>query len=170
MTDRWGALLAINDSDDLTRQALLDQFHRRFGGEKLLLDKWFLCQAISRLPDTFNQVQSLSRHPDYDRQNPNSIRALIGGFCMHNTVHFHRPDGKAYAFLAEKVQDIDSFNPSLAARLVIPLTQWRLVDAARQDLMKAQLSLLLAGLPSAQLYEVVSKALLEPVTVPSESE
>src|SRR5438477_2205399 len=164
MTDVLAALavLVLTDIDCPERAAALDAFYRQWESDPLVTDKWFALQARSSLPGTVEAVRALATHAAFNRANPNRVRALIGAFSQGNPVHFHAPSGEGYALLADEVLALDPGNPTLAARLVQPLGQWRRYDAARQGLMRAQLDRILAtpGL-SPNTYEMVSKSLAE---------
>jgi aminopeptidase N len=75
-------------------------------------------------------------------------------------VRVHDASGAGYTFLADKVLEIDAFNPSVAARMLGAISRWRKYDAGRQALMKAQLQRIVAhqGL-SKDAYEVATKSL-----------
>ena len=60
-------------------------------------------QAAADRPDTLDHVKALLGHPDMDVTNPNKFRTLIGGFAR-NMAHFHRADGKGYAFFADQAR------------------------------------------------------------------
>jgi len=162
MTDVLAALAVLVDIDCPERTAALDQFHRRWKEDPLVIDKWFALQARSSLPGTIEAVRTLTGHPDFTRANPNRLRALIGTFAQANPLYFHATSGAGYAFLADEVLILDKANPTTAARLVQPLGQWRRHDATRQGLMRAALERILAvpGL-SPNTYEMVAKSLGE---------
>jgi aminopeptidase N len=162
MTDVLAALAVLVDIDCPERAAALDAFYRRWESDPLVIDKWFALQARSSLPATLDAVRALAQHPAYARSNPNRVRALVGAFSQGNPLHFHDKSGAGYALLAGEVLALDPGNPTLAARLVQPLGQWRRYDAARQGLMRAQLDRILAtsGL-SPNTYEMVSKSLAD---------
>jgi aminopeptidase N len=98
-------------------------------------------------------------HPDFDLRNPNKVRALLGTFAGNNPVSFHRADGGGYRLLADVVIELNSVNPQIASRLMIPLTKWRNYPA-RSEQMHAQLERI-AQVPelSRDVFEVVSKSL-----------
>jgi aminopeptidase N len=160
MTDRMAALAILADRAAPERALALDAFARRYDGDAVVLDKWLSVQAASTLPGTLATVRALMGHRNYDAQNPNRIRALIGTFALRNPVHFHAADGSGYDFLAERIVAIDAFNPQTAARLVAPLGRWRRFDAGRQAKMKAALERIAGhtGL-SRDVFELVSKSL-----------
>jgi aminopeptidase N len=160
MTDALAALAVLAGIACPERDAALAAFHAKWHDDPLVLDKWFSIQATSPLPDTVARVRALSAHADFDLRNPNRIRALVGAFAGANQVRFHDAKGEGYRFLADIVIQLDPANPQVAARLVGSLGQWRRFDAARQALMKGELSRILAltGL-SKNTYEVVSKSM-----------
>jgi aminopeptidase N len=159
MTDRQGALAALASSQAPERRGALDDFYRRYREDPLVLDKWFTVQALSARADALDEVEALARHPDFTLANPNRLRALVGAFAS-NQHAFHDPSGRGYRFLADTVLAVDKLNPQTAARLVPPLGRWRRFDAARQALMRAELSRIVAtpGL-SKDVMEQVSKSL-----------
>jgi aminopeptidase N len=112
------------------------------------------------LPDTLQQVKSLLTHPAFRITNPNKVRALVGRFCMGNQVRFHAPDGEGYCFLTDRVLELDSINPQMAARLVSAMSRWKRFDSKRQSLMQNELQRILStsGL-SRDVFEIVSKSL-----------
>jgi len=160
MTDRLAALRAIvfyGDAAD--REHALEQFHRDWRHDALVMNQWFALQAAMPLGDTLARVRSLLAHPDFDIHNPNKVRSLVGGFTGSNPVHFHRIDGEGYRFLADMVVQLDRANPQLAARLLTPLTKWRNYRG-RAQLMYSQLERLgTLGDLSPNVFELVSKSL-----------
>ena len=139
MTDSQAALAGLADHVSPASEAALSQFHARWSGDPLVLDKWFTVQALSSAPDTFDQVVKLSTHKDFTLDNPNRARSLIGAFSMGNQVHFHRKDGKAYTFIADQVLAMDKRNPQVASRLVSCFNSWKRFDKERQALMLTEL-------------------------------
>ena len=160
MTDTQSALVALANLDVPERKQALDQFYAYWQQDALVVDKWLSIQAASPLPTTLNQVQELSHHEAFDLKNPNKVYALIGTFGAHNPINFHRKDGEGYIFLREIVQQLDTINPQVAARMTKPLTTWKRYDKERQTLMREQL-VLLAQTPklSIDLYELITKSL-----------
>jgi aminopeptidase N len=162
MTDVLAAVGVLVDTDCPERAEALAAFYERWREDPLVLDKWFSMQARSSLPGTIEAMRQLARHPDFNRSNPNRIRALVGAFAQGNQLHFHDASGEGYRFLADEVIALDKTNAMTAARLVQPLGQWKRQDTVRQGLMRAQLDRILAtpGL-SPNTYEMVSKSLAD---------
>lgn len=164
MTDVGAALrLLVNnempEAEPLRVQAL-EAFYQRWQYEALVVDQWFSVQATSSLPGTLDQVHRLMQHPAFDIRNPNKVRALVGAFCGQNALHFHEISGAGYEFLAERILQLNTLNPQIAARLLTPLTRWKKYDDTRQRLMRAQLQRIAAQPElSKDVYEVVIKSL-----------
>jgi aminopeptidase N len=160
MTDRLAAVNALANIDCPERQDILNAFYEFANNDALILDKWFSVQAASSLPDTLNAVYELMEKPEFDINNPNKVRSVIGTFCHRNLVRFHDASGKGYQFLAEQVMRLDDSNPQIAARLVGAFNRWKKYDDDRQVLARRQLEKILArpGLSRA-VYEIVSRNL-----------
>ena len=160
MTDSEAALAALVGVDCRERELALDAFYRRWKHDPLVLDKWFRLQALAPQPATFERVVALAAHPDFTLKNPNRVRALLGAFAHGNQVRFHGADGRAYAFVADKVLELDARNPQLAARLVSAFNQWKRFEPTRRAAMQAELERIAAHPKlSRDTAEIVSRAL-----------
>ena len=160
MTDRQAALVAlVNSPFEQQREAALADFAERWSAYPLVMDQWFSIQAMASQPGALERVDKLMGHPLFTLRNPNKVRALIGAFVNQNLPNFHAIDGSGYAFLADRIIELDRSNPQIASRLVTPLSRWRKFDDERQALMRGQLSRILAEKLSPDVYEVVSKSL-----------
>lgn len=159
MTDREGALGVLVNGRAKEREQALAAFYERYRGNPLVLDKWFTVQALSMRDDTPEQVEALSRHPDFNLANPNRLRALVGAFAANQRA-LHEASGRGYRFLANVIDATDRLNPQVAARLVPPLGRWRRFDPRRQAMIRAELERILSmpGL-SKEVFEQVSKSL-----------
>jgi aminopeptidase N len=162
MTDAIGALVPLVSTDCPERRELLDDFYRRWQGERLVVDKWFSLQAGSSLPATLEEVTLLLEHPAFELTNPNRFRSLVAAFSQRNQVRFHDPNGSGYRFLADQLLRLLPVNPQVTARLLGPLTVWRRFEPTRSGLMREQLRRIqaVADLPR-DVFEVVSKSLKE---------
>jgi aminopeptidase N len=160
MTDVLAALTVLADLDRPERLSALARFYQQWVEDPLVVDKWFALQARSSLPQTPERVRELTRHPAFERKNPNRVRSLVGTFAQANQLRFHDASGAGYVLLADEVIALDPLNPTTAARLVQPLGSWRRHDAARQALMRRELERVLAAPDlSKNTYEMVSKSL-----------
>jgi aminopeptidase N len=160
MTDAIGGLAALMELGGEAREKALEAFHARWKDEPLVLDKWFAIQARESSEEALGRVLGLTVHPDFDRRNPNRLRALVGTFAGFNPARFHDPSGAGYRFLADQIIATDAVNPMTAARFVEPLGGWRRYRPELGALMKAELERIVAveGL-SKNVFELASKAL-----------
>ncbi|MEY4753858.1 MAG: hypothetical protein RJA44_1533, partial [Pseudomonadota bacterium] len=163
MTDRLGALSALVQAHAELAEPALALFHGRFQAEALVIDKWFALQAGASEQDgqVFARIRQLVKHADFSLKNPNRARSLLMVLAQ-NPAAFHRSDAAGYVFWADKVVEIDAFNPQLAARLARALDRWRVLaepyrtaaeEAIRRVAARAELS--------ADVREIVSRALAD---------
>ena len=159
MTHEWGILSAVNGNESDTRNHLLAQFADKFSDDALVMDKYFALVGLSRRSDTLQQVQTALQHPKFSLENPNKARSLIGSFSR-NVPHFHAEDGSGYRFIADKVIEIDRFNPQVSARLVQAFNLCNKLEPHRKNLVKQELQRIRAqeGL-SKDVSEIVGKIL-----------
>ena len=160
MTDRVMAMQILALSATPERDEALADFAARYGSDPLLMDKWFLIQASSPLPDTLDRVRTLMASPAFDIKNPNRVRSLIGAFGAGNPTQFNRADGQGYDFVAGVAAELNTTNPQVAARLLGAFRTWRALEPERR--VKAEAALRrLAELPqlSPDVGDIVRRAL-----------
>ncbi|MDX2201744.1 MAG: aminopeptidase N [Hyphomicrobiaceae bacterium] len=159
-TDEVTALAILSEIKGPQRDKAFERFHARWKGDHLMIDNWFAYQAAAPLPGTLAAVKKLARHELFSIKNPNKVRALIGTFAAGNPVGFNRPDGKGYAFVADRVLEIDRFNPQVAARLLSAFRSWKTLEPGRREKAKAVLDNIAASKPlSSDVFEIVTKML-----------
>ena len=162
MTDRLGALGAlVNSHADLAPDALA-RFHEQFRDEPLVIDKWFTLQAAAPEKDgkVFARAKALMQHPDFTLRTPNRARSLLMALCQMNPAAFHRPDAAGYVFWADRVIEIDSINPQLAARLARALDHWRRLAEPYRTAAREALGRVMAKPDlSDDVREIVTRAL-----------
>ncbi|GAC14812.1 aminopeptidase N [Aliiglaciecola lipolytica] len=160
MTDSLGALKAAQSALLPCFERLMSEFEQKWADDPLVLDKWFALHASSEIPDILARLDLLLSHKQFNHDNPNRVRSVIGTFAFYNPTGFHAIDGSGYKYIADYLLKLDARNPQVAARIVTPLSQWKKMDEARAELMKHQLTRLLAQPNlSKDLYEKVSKSL-----------
>ncbi len=160
MTDRLGALKALNDHDGDIRKSCLTDFYERWEGEPLVIDKWFALEATSRSDDTIQHVEQLAKHPAFSYHNPNRVYSLFAQFGHHNFQYFHENTGRGYNLIANAVMKLDAINPQVAAQVIRPLISYRQYPAERQALMRgALLQIREKANLSPDVYEIVDKSL-----------
>ena len=163
MTERMHALQALVAVNHPMAEQALAAFHHQFKHEELVLDKWFAVQASAcdHHGHVLGRVRQLMQHPDFQIRNPNRARSLVSSYCS-NPAAFHRTDAAGYVFWSERVLELDSFNPQVAARLARALDRWRKLsepyrsaahEAIRRVAAKEDLS--------ADVREVIDSALEE---------
>ncbi len=160
MTDRMAALTCLVHNQLPKWQEALAGLYHQFQDDPLVVDKWFSLQATSPRPGTLDSVRGLMAHPAFTMRNPNRVRALIGAFAHGNPALFHDLSGDGYAYVADRILELDALNPQVAARMIAPLSRWRRYDSTRQALMRAQLQRIRETQKlSSDVGEIVQKSL-----------
>jgi aminopeptidase N len=161
MTDQMGCLQAIVHHEHPLRDEILGQFYHQWKETPLVLDKWFSVIGSSNLEQALDTIRPLFEHPDYSLGNPNRARSLLGSMIA-NSRAFHQIDGAGYQFAAQKVLELDTINPQVAARLANPFVHWRKLVTAQGLMLRAQIeSMLGSGELSNDLNELLSTSLKE---------
>ncbi len=164
MTDRFNALSALVVSGSPLAADALQRFHAMFHNEALVIDKWFALQAGApdRGGNVLPAVRQLLKHPDFNLRNPNRARSVVFSYCSANPAAFHRADAAGYVFWAERVLELDNFNPQVAARLARALDRWKkLAEPYRSAAREAIARVAAKGDLSNDVREVVTRALAE---------
>ena len=164
MTDRQGALAALIGAYSPLAELALASFHEMFKNEPLVIDKWFTLQVTAPERDgrVFGRAKTLMSHPEFNIRNPNRARSLIGALCMGNPAAFHRPDAAGYVFWADRVLELDSTNPQLAARIARVMDRWsRLAEPYRSAAREALARVAAKPDLSSDVHEIVSRALAD---------
>jgi aminopeptidase N len=160
MTDALAALGTLANTDCPEREPALAAFYAKWKHEALVVDKWLRVQSTAHLPDALARVTALLGHEAFTLKNPNKVYALVGGFGYGNHVRFHAADGSGYAFMADRIVELDALNPQVAARMSRSFDRWKKFDAGRQAQARAALERIrdVQGL-SKDVAEIVTKAL-----------
>lgn len=159
MTDQFAALSMLTNIDVPQQKEALQAFYKQWSANTLVMNKWLAIQALSKLDGAFETVHALLKDPVFDMAIPNLVRALIGSFTQ-NAIHFHRNDGAGYAFLADRILEVDKLNPQIAAGLSQAFRKLDRLDPMRKKAMKRELHRILAAPNlSSNVYEIISKSL-----------
>lgn len=160
MTDEMAGLGALAHQEGAEREEAFHHFYQKWHKEPLVMNKWFSYQGASNVPGGLERIQRIMKDPVFNINNPNNVAALLFSFGKANLVQFHALDGAAYRFFGDLVLDIDTRNPSLAARAVSLFNQWKRFDEERQALMRKELEKIVgrAGV-SPGVFEIASKAI-----------
>lgn len=157
MTDKIGALVAINDSYDSLRDQLLQNFATQYAKYPLVMDKWFTLQAQSQKNNTLEKVKELTTHESYDASNPNKLYALVRSFDTNSKL-FNTLDG--YQWIANETVRIDKFNPSVAGRIAASFSIISSLDSEYQEIAKKILTQMIQDNKlSNDVFEIISKTL-----------
>jgi len=159
MTDTLAALHAANQHNLPCLGAMMNDFESRWHHDPLVMDKWLMLKAI-RPGVSADEIRAVMEHPAFSISNPNRVRSLIGSFANNNPMAFHDISGCGYRLLRDIIEQLNTINPQVAARMIDPLLRFKRYDDKRQELMKQSLEHLsgLEGL-SRDLFEKISKAL-----------
>ena len=159
MTEKMAVIDASRVANQQLLSKLLDKMDDAFKGNVLVLDK--LLSQVARVGQNsvYKMMAKWAKHADFSMKNPNRVRSLYGAFVSANPKVFHDKSGKGYQFLADLLLEIDSYNPQLAARMVVPLLSFKRYDETRQALMLAELKRMSKAKLSKDLFEKVTAAL-----------
>ena len=159
MTDRLAALNVLANSRGEAKKTALADFYERYQSNTLVMNKYLSVIASSELKETPQNVKALLDDKVFDMKVPNLVRSLIGSFAR-NPLHFHAVDGSGYAFVADKVIELDDLNPQIASGLSGVFKDFPKLNSEAKALMKTQMERIVAkeGL-SSNVYEIISKIL-----------
>jgi aminopeptidase N len=160
MTDRFAALSAVVLAWTPDAPALLGDFRTMYTADPLVFDKWLALNAIAPDPAALDRIKALLADPNFPRNNPNRLRALVGTFGMNNPTQFARPDGAGFRFLTEFVADVDKRNPQVAARVLTAFRVWQSFEPTRRtEAEKALKSLQESGELSRNTADILARML-----------
>jgi aminopeptidase N len=138
MTDQMIAMGTLADHKSADREAVFDDFFKRFKDDQLTIQKWFSMQAYSDFDGVIDKLKDITGKPYFSWENPGHVGSAIGGFAG-NYAQFHRKDGKGYEYTADSVIKMDKISPNISSRLVEPLCRWRSYTPDHGQQMVAQL-------------------------------
>jgi len=138
MTDRICALDLLENCAPQKAETALQNFYNRYKDNTLVMNKYFSVLAASERSGTLDRVQALQNDDVYDVKVPNLVRSLIGVFAR-NYLHFHAKDGYGYEFVADKVIELDSINPMIAAGICGAFKSYPKMVTVNKDVMKKAL-------------------------------
>ncbi len=157
MTDTMASLKSLVDQNTQHTQKALNHFLDKWKNEPVVLNHWFQIQALSRHPDTFSKIQELVKHPQFNINNPNNVYALLRTYSAVNLTAFHRAD--SYEFFADKIIEIDSKNPQVAARLASSFDTWKKLEPNLRSHAQKAIQKCVNSSLSKNTFEILSKSL-----------
>jgi aminopeptidase N len=153
--------------------AAIERFHTLAKADPLVLDKWFMLQALAPEPvagltasstatpgRTFARAKALLQHPDFSMANPNRMRSLLQSLCSNNPAAFHRTDAAGYVLWSERLLELDAINPQTAGRLARAMDRWAvLAEPYRSAAREAVARVASRADLSMGVREIVARAL-----------
>lgn len=118
MTNKIGALLAIKDYSNTTREMLFNDFLNNYKDQPIVINKYLFLEAVSLNSNVINTINKLQNNKElFSFYNPNNVRFLFNSFAFSNHLFFHNNDGSGYKLITECIIKLDRINPNLAASL-----------------------------------------------------
>lgn len=140
----------------------VEGFYEKWKRDGLVMLKWFGSVAsYSPKEEALKRMEILENDQLFQKDVPNYLRSLYLQFAKNNLCAFHDSQGHGYRFIADRIKMIDGFNPQVASRAASAFSLINRLDPKRQASMKDALNKLMAGKPSRDTFEVVSKYLAQ---------
>jgi aminopeptidase N len=157
MTTRLVALGLLDQYAPYLCGEALEDFYQRYANETLIMTKYFALCAASTREGTLQRVKALQEDRVFDPKIPNLVRALYGTFAR-NSVAFYDDLGEGFAFIADKVIELDDLNPQIASGLAGAFKQYRRLPSPQKGLMGKELQRI-KNHPtiSNNVYEIIEK-------------
>jgi len=127
--------LSLEATDEY--KAALASFYDQWKDEFLVMNKWFMIQALEPRDTVLETVKHLEHDPAYNPKNPNMIRSLLYAFAV-NLPYFHTAEG--YRFIREKIVHVDQFNPSMASSLMETFSHYKKLPSSQRAIMDVELN------------------------------
>ncbi|MBD64420.1 MAG: aminopeptidase N [Halobacteriovoraceae bacterium] len=115
MTEELSAFKVLVKTENEYCKTVKDEFYSKWKSDNLVFQKWVQAQAQADYCD-IDLLKHIESLPEFDTKVPNHIRALYAGFIT-NLSRMCDGDKETYAFLANKILEIDKFNSQIAAGL-----------------------------------------------------
>ena len=159
MTDEISSLAALSKIGGSVFEEASAQFYKKWSHDNLVMQKWLMVEASAKGENTLERVKTLETDAVYDKNIPNLVRNLIGGFSK-NTSEFHHERGRGYAFVADKVIELDKIKPQVASRIAGVFKDFKRLTPTAKDLMGKELERIVSiNDLSKNVFEIVSKIL-----------
>ena len=159
MTMKAGILSILSDHAEGAAAPAFEDFYNTWKNDRNVIMKWFAVQSGAAVTNCLENVLKLEKNPVYDIHVPNLVRVVTGAFGQ-NMVCFHEKSGRGYTYMADRLIQIDAFNPSISSSLARSFKMFAKCDDVRKQLMKREMERILAveGL-SKNAREIVQNTL-----------
>lgn len=158
MTDETCGLAILSRKKNEFQTKAMNEFYDKWKHETLVFQKWLsICTRDESLK--IEELKRFEALPECDLKVPNIIRSLLRGF-LSNQLKFHAEDGSGYRYMADKIIEIDSYNPQIAANVCKQLKFLKKVEGKRYQALKTELERIKSSSNlSSDTLEVVNKNL-----------
>jgi aminopeptidase N len=116
MTEVMGALAQLVCFSPDQAELVSREFYQKWKGDTLVMQKLIALWSSVEDDRVFAKLKEWESDPVYNPKVPNLFRSLTASFSR-NLRQFHHGSGKGFSYLAEKILEIDSVNPQMAAAL-----------------------------------------------------
>jgi aminopeptidase N len=158
-TDSFASMVSLLQTKSPAKNETLVHFYEKWKEDSIVINKWFAAQAGAPMGVNVGLVKSLEKTEAFDIQNPNKVRCLYGAFAANLPI-FHKEDGSGYKLIAEKIMEVNDFNPQIAAGLAKAFKKFGALKGKQKELMKKALEQILDKKDlSPDVYEIVSNTL-----------
>lgn len=154
---------------DAAVDSLHQEFYEKWKSSQLILTKWLKIQCMIPQKESFARLKSLLHHPSYDQKNPNTVYSTLWTFG-ENFLAFHHPDlySEVYPMYVQKMSEIDTVNPQVAARLAGAFNMNRFLRGTQRENLLTCLEKWPESNWSVNTREKIQTALKELRTKPDE--
>lgn len=161
MTNRYHALNILGQikepNEEFSRG--LRFLYLKFRDDSQIMMKFFASCMSHPNTRILEGINLLENAPEYNEDIPNHVRSIWKTLANNNLV-FHDPSGMGYEKLSNKIMQLDSKNPMLAAMLAGSFTKYPKMEKTQQKVMRKYIQKILDKKDlSKNVYEVLSKLL-----------
>jgi aminopeptidase N len=159
MTNQLGALVQRRFLNEFEPQDdLFSAFKEKWKTDKLVINDYIrlLCGSGFHIEKSY--LEDLFQEDFFDKQNPNNLYSSLAAFASNFNL-FHANWQWSYAFVIEKVLEIDKFNAQVAGRLMQQVENWERFDEAKKSKMAELLKNINLSTCSSNLREIIENNL-----------
>ena len=115
------------------RAKAFERFYERWKDDHLVIDNWFAYQAASPLASALATVEQADAAPAVLDQEPQQGAGADRHLRRRPTPSTSTArTARGYEFVADRVLEIDAFNPQIAARLLSAFRSWKALEPERR--------------------------------------
>lgn len=160
MTDEIFAFSLLCDESWDVKGQYVSAFYDKWKHDHLVFNKWMRTQMWAHVDGLLQRADEIAKLPEFDKENPNNLYSLYAFGIAGNSVKFHSDNGESYEYIADKIIDIDKYNPAVAARTVSAFSTMKKFSEERQKLMRKQLEKIRDAGCSKNVMDIVDRILI----------